>query len=310
MAGDRRNPGAAFLLSVVPGVGHLYAGRTGAGIGWLVAVLVAYRFLGEHGLVAVAVFLHFLCAVNAAQAVQAVNRAETEELASRRESASDVARLLDEAVARGGDPAPAAPGPETPVHDPPPRVLRAAFPVPPERLLEALAAGMGAGGMRVLGTDRARQRIRATADLGGVRGTAIVAQVEAAPAGSRVRILIDRPPGSAPGPEPDDAALRAILERTERLLAGAAPGAAAVRGPAESLTEDHFLEQLREAWESFEQGWLPEEEWRERKDSLVRSVTLRAGTRKTDFMSACRPLVEAGVLDAADLRTLESTIPN
>jgi hypothetical protein len=195
--------------------------------------------------------------------------------------------------------------------------MRAAFPVPPALLVEGLAAGMREGGLLVLGVDRDRHRVRGSVDHGGGLYTMLVAQVEATPAGSRVRLMIDRPAGSAGGPEIDDRVLRSILEGTERTLARTAPGtagahppasAAVARGGGEALTEDHFLEQLREAWESYDQGWLPEAEWVQRKASLLRSVTLRPGTRASDVMTACRPLVEAGVLDAGDLRTLEATL--
>ena len=298
----RKSPGAALFLSIIPGAGHLYAGASGAGIAWLAGTVFAYNVLDGMGF-----FVHFVCAITAAQAAQAANRQEEADLASRRETAADVAKLLDEAVAARGAP---PPGPAAPaaVADPPPRIMRAAFPVPPERLVQALAEGMAAAGLLVLGVDRAHLRVRASMDHGGGSHTVLAAQVERTPSGSRVRLLIDRPSGSAAGPEIDDSTLRAILERVERILAGEGAGPA-VREAAESLTEDHFLEQLREAWESYEQGWLPEPEWQSRKGSLVRSVTLRPGTRKSDFMAACRPLAEAGVLDPSDLRVLEATLP-
>jgi hypothetical protein len=310
MAEDRKSPAAALFLSVVPGAGHMYAGKTGEGVAWLVAVFIAYRMNGFLGF-----FLHVICAVKAAQGAQASNLKDREDLASRQETASQVAALLDDAVARRGPgEAPADPGPVGP--DPPPRVMRAAFPVPPDRLVQVLADAMASNGLLVLGVDRAHHRVRGSVDHGGGRHTIVAAQVEGTPAGSRVRLLMDRPPGSPEDPAIDDESLRAILERAEMLLGGppgsspGAPAVSAVRGMGEALTEDHFLEQLREAWESYEQGWLPEAEWTERKASLVRSVTLRPGTRKSDFMTACRPLVEAGVLDVADLRSLEATIPS
>lgn len=300
----RKSPGAALFLSLIPGAGHIYAGATGAGIGWLAGTVFAYNAGSGLGMI-----VHFICAATAAQAAQRANREEEAQMASRKESAADVARLLDDAVAARGAPPPAGPGAAAPAADPPPRIMRAAFPVPPDRLVQAMADGMAGAGLLVLGVDRGRMRVRASLDQGGGAHTVLAAQVESTPSGSRVRLLIDRPPGSAPGAEIDDSTLRAILDRVERVLAGegAAP---AIRGQGESLTEDHFLEQLREAWESFEQGWLPEPEWLERKGSLVRSVALRPGTRKSDFMSACKPLVEAGVLDVEDLRALEASLPS
>jgi hypothetical protein len=305
----RKSAGTAFFLSLIPGVGHLYAGRTGAGILWLVVVVFMYGVLPGLGFV-----LHMVCAVAAAAAAAAANRTEEAELAARRESAADVAHMLDDAVRRsGGEPhgAGGAAAGAAAATDPAPRLLRGAFPVPAEALLAALAGAMRDQGLLVLGVDQRHGRLRASMDHGGGRFTVVAAQVEPTPSGSRVRLFIDRPEGSVPGPEPDDAALRAILERTERLLGqgGGAPGAPAPRRAGEALTEDHFLEQLREAWESFEQGWLPEPEWLRRKEGLIRGVTLRKGTRKSDFMTACRPLVEAGVLGPEDLRALETSIP-
>ncbi len=299
----RKSPGAALVLSIIPGVGHIYAGASGAGIAWLAGTVFAYNVLDGMGF-----FVHLVCAVTAAQAAQRANREEEAQMASRRESAADVARLLDDAVAARGAPPPSGPSVPGPAADPPPRIMRAAFPVPPGRLVQALADGMASAGLLVLGVDRSRLRVRASMDHGGGAHTVLAAQVESTPAGSRVRLLIDRPPGSAAGADIDDSTLRAVLERVERILSGEGAGPA-VRGQGEALTEDHFLEQLREAWESYEQGWLPEPEWQERKGSLVRSVTLRPGTRKSDFLAACRPLAEAGVLDPSDLRVLEASLP-
>jgi hypothetical protein len=307
----RKSAGTAFLLSVIPGAGHVYAGRMGEGVAWLVGTILAYRKLGFF----FGLLVHGACAVKAAQVAQAANRREEADLASRRESASQVAALLDGAVPRR---APAAAPPaaaEAAPADPPPRVMRAAFPTEPGRLVGALAEAMAANGLLVLGVDREHLRVRGSVDHGGGRHTFVVAQVEGTPTGSRVRLLMDRPPGSPEDPSVDDESLRAILERTEMLLGGPpgsgpdAPAVSAVRGMGEALTEDHFLEQLREAWESYEQGWLPEQEWLQRKASLVRSVVLRPGTRRSDFLAACRPLVEAGVLDGRDLDNLESAIP-
>jgi len=304
MEAARKNPAAALLLSIVPGAGHVYAGRTGGGLAWLVGVFFAYSLFWGLGFLA-----HLVCAVSAAQAVAAANREEATELASRRESAEEVANILDRA-ASALPPSPAAPAPRP--ADPPPRIMRAAFPVPPDRLIEGLAGGMAEGGLLVLGVDREHHRVRASIDHGEGRFTTIIPQVEATPAGSRARLMIDRPAGSDGGAEIDDRVLRSILERTERSLAAPSAAVAGSGSPAagagEALTEDHFLEQLREAWESYEQGWLPEGEWLERKQSLIRSVTLRPGTRAGDVMTACRPLAEAGVLDHGDLRALEATL--
>ena len=316
MEGDRKSPAAAFFLSVIPGLGHLYVGRVGAGIAWLAAIFILYTT----PLAPIAVVLHFICAATAARAAEAANREEREEIRGRRESASDVARILDEAVRRG--PAGAAPppapraAPPGPLGDPPPRLMRAAFPVPAPSLVEALARGMQAAGLLVLGVDRKRLRVRGSADLGGGLYTTAVAQVEETPSGSRVRLLVDRPEGSPLSPERDDAILREILQRTEAALAAdgasamdpSAARSAPIVGEGESLTEDHFIEQLREAWESWDQGWLPDEEWAARKRSLLSGVALRHTTRFSDFMAVCRPLAEAGVLEPEDLRLLEARL--
>ncbi len=320
MEGARRSSGAAFVLSIIPGAGHLYLGLTGEGIAWLAAAVFGYRVVWGLGLI-----LHALCAIKAAQAAQAVNRKEAADIAARRENASEVAKILEDAIANrgpgggpGGGPSPPpaepAPAPGATADDPPPRLMRAAYPAPPDRLVQALADAMAAEGLVILGLDRARFRVRGAIDHGGGRSTVVAGQVEGTPAGSRVRLMIDRPPGSPMGPGVDDTALRTLLERTERILSGSSaagtPPAAGVRSQGEALTEDNFIEQLREAWESYEQGWLPEPEWLQRKQSLLRSVTLRSGTRKSDFMSACKPLVEAGVLDPSDLHVIEGSIPS
>ncbi|MCK6479858.1 MAG: hypothetical protein L6R43_06840 [Planctomycetes bacterium] len=312
MDADRRSPAAAFFLSVIPGVGHLYAGSVGAGLLWLLGTFLLYTRIPGLALV-----VHFVCAASAARAAAEANRREREEMHGRRENASDVARLIDDAARRGGgSPAPAAPAAPGPVGDPAPRLMRAAFPVPAAALVEGLAKGMQAAGLLVLGVDRGRLRVRGSADLGGGLYTTAVAQVEATPAGSRVRLMVDRPEGSPLDPARDDAILREILERTERAIAAgaarevdpSAPRAMVVVGGGEELTEDHFLEQLREAWESREQGWLPEGEWEERKRSLVAGVRLRPGTRFEDFMAICRPLADAAILDEGDLRALQSRL--
>ena len=42
MDAPRKSPGAAFLLSIIPGAGHVYAGSTGPGVIWLGAVVFAW----------------------------------------------------------------------------------------------------------------------------------------------------------------------------------------------------------------------------------------------------------------------------
>jgi predicted transcriptional regulator len=61
------NAATAVLLSVlVPGAGHIYAGRSGAGVAWMATTLVGYACCLLPGL-----FLHGLCLVSAAHARQA-----------------------------------------------------------------------------------------------------------------------------------------------------------------------------------------------------------------------------------------------
>jgi hypothetical protein len=60
------NAATAVLLSVlVPGAGHIYAGRSGAGVAWMATTLVGYACCLLPGL-----FLHGLCLVSAAHARQ------------------------------------------------------------------------------------------------------------------------------------------------------------------------------------------------------------------------------------------------
>lgn len=53
----------AFVLSVMPGLGHFYAGRTWRALKWFVGVLVAYAIQPGLG-----VAIHVVCAVSAARA--------------------------------------------------------------------------------------------------------------------------------------------------------------------------------------------------------------------------------------------------
>lgn len=55
------NPVMAALLSIIPGLGHLYKGRVGAGAMWFFGVMFAYASNPALGLL-----LHIICASNAA----------------------------------------------------------------------------------------------------------------------------------------------------------------------------------------------------------------------------------------------------
>jgi predicted transcriptional regulator len=66
-ADQEANAATAVLLSVlVPGAGHIYAGRSGAGVAWMATTLAGYACCLLPGL-----FLHGLCLVSAAHARQA-----------------------------------------------------------------------------------------------------------------------------------------------------------------------------------------------------------------------------------------------
>jgi hypothetical protein len=59
----RANPVTAVMLSMlIPGAGHIYAGRAGAGVAWMATTLMGYACFFLPGL-----FLHGLCLVSAAQ---------------------------------------------------------------------------------------------------------------------------------------------------------------------------------------------------------------------------------------------------
>jgi TM2 domain-containing membrane protein YozV len=56
------NPGIAGLLSfLIPGAGQIYKGNVGAGIGWLIIVMIGYFLFIIPGII-----LHIICIVNAA----------------------------------------------------------------------------------------------------------------------------------------------------------------------------------------------------------------------------------------------------
>jgi hypothetical protein len=62
----RSNPVVAVMLSMlIPGAGHIYAGRAGAGVAWMATTLMGYACCFLPGL-----FLHGLCLVSAAQTRQ------------------------------------------------------------------------------------------------------------------------------------------------------------------------------------------------------------------------------------------------
>jgi TM2 domain-containing membrane protein YozV len=62
-------PGVAAVLSlVIPGAGQMYAGHVGAGLVWLVCVVIGYMMIIIPGLV-----LHFVCIIMAADAARSAN---------------------------------------------------------------------------------------------------------------------------------------------------------------------------------------------------------------------------------------------
>jgi len=59
----RPSPVTAVMLSMlIPGAGHIYSGRAGAGVAWMATTLMGYACCFLPGL-----FLHGLCLVSAAQ---------------------------------------------------------------------------------------------------------------------------------------------------------------------------------------------------------------------------------------------------
>ena len=59
----RPNPVTSVMLSMlIPGAGHIYSGRAGAGVAWMATTLMGYACCFLPGL-----FLHGLCLVSAAQ---------------------------------------------------------------------------------------------------------------------------------------------------------------------------------------------------------------------------------------------------
>jgi hypothetical protein len=62
----KHNPITAVMLSMlIPGAGHIYSGRPGAGVAWMATTLMGYACCFLPGL-----FLHGLCLVSAAQTRQ------------------------------------------------------------------------------------------------------------------------------------------------------------------------------------------------------------------------------------------------
>ena len=93
-------------------------------------------------------------------------------------------------------------------------------------------------------------------DLGGGRFSMLAAQVEPTPAGSRVRLMIDRPAGSAGGADVDDRVLRNVLEEAERSLgrdaAGQEPARRERRDPREVAHAAVAEDAVRQAIEAQE----------------------------------------------------------
>ena len=62
----KHSPVTAVMLSMlIPGAGHIYSGRPGAGVAWMATTLMGYACCFLPGL-----FLHGLCLVSAAQTRQ------------------------------------------------------------------------------------------------------------------------------------------------------------------------------------------------------------------------------------------------
>lgn len=311
MTEGRKQPIAALALSLVPGLGHIYSGEVGTGVAWLIGTWFAYGRNPTVGLI-----VHIFCAASAVNAAGRANSMENRELSDRRESAEDVARMLDRA-ARDRAPHPSPAGPQ---HDPPPRALRAAFPVPPAALMAALQSASVSLGMRTIAADSGKGILLLEDRVdGGVR-VPIEARIEPTPAGSRVRMVVDRPPGAREDPAADDARLREIVVLVERFIAGDASTAppppkpvppvspTPLAGtPAPALSVDAFLDGLADAWDDYEEGRIDQATWNRRRDNLLHNAAGGDSNRRGQLHSACRPLVDAGILTPEDLRTLDRT---
>jgi hypothetical protein len=304
----RKEPIAALVMSLIPGLGHMYCGFVTNGIVWLVVTWMAYNFNSALGL-----FVHMFCAASAVNAAGRANAAEARELHARKDSAEEVARLLDRAAqdrrtAGGGS----APTSVQDVPDPAPRALRAAFPMPPVALLRALQDGARELGMRVVASDTGKGLLLLEDRIAGGAVVPIEARVEATPTGSRARLMVDRPPGALDDPAADDHRLRELLTTVERALPGGALREVATpftpvsnaAAPATGLSEEEFLDRLAAAWDAYEEEQIDATEWARRRDALLRSVAGGDAAHQARMQAACAPLVHAGILTGRDLNLL------
>ncbi len=312
----RLKPGLAFALSLVPGVGHVYAGRMGGALFWLMGVSMAYRASVRLG-----VLTHLFCAFSAAAAARRARDEEARSIAGRRESPEEVDRMLRRVGRASPDAEQASAALAVAAAIPSDRrtELPAAYALPVDVLRTALLRGMASE--RFLGVREEPDGTltgRVLLDGGGsLPVTASVEVVRAAHGAggvsSRVRLTALRATDAPEERAAAEALLRAVLRHIEAEVAARSDAAVPPPPPSDAgagspVTEDVFLDRLAEAWEAREQGWMPDAEWRARKARLIDDLVLRGGTRVHDFMAVCRPLQEAGVLEADDLRAIERSV--
>lgn len=113
--------------------------------------------------------------------------------------------------------------PET-VVDPPPKFRTVDFRVPPDAMVGALIDGVTEEGVRVRLVDREERHVLAVDDLDGGLHATVTLSVEPTDAGSRVRLVYDRPPGTRMDPAADDRRLGVLLASVEREIPRALGG--------------------------------------------------------------------------------------
>jgi len=86
---------AAVLSLVIPGAGQMYKGNVGAGIGWLVAVVLGYLLFVIPGLI-----LHFLCILLAASGTPGTAEAPAARAVTPQEKQQQAIREREERVSR------------------------------------------------------------------------------------------------------------------------------------------------------------------------------------------------------------------
>lgn len=90
---ERKSPGLAAALSVIlPGIGHIYIGQAGLGVGYIIAAIIGYSLFVLPGIIVLIV-----SAVHAYKNAQRKNENRNSE-AQRRSEAEKIAREKQEEV--------------------------------------------------------------------------------------------------------------------------------------------------------------------------------------------------------------------